>query len=120
MVSVDDGLGVAVELLVVADELFGSVVAVVPVWFDMLEPEVPLVVLAPDPGVTPAPWVDGLLVPAGLVAVLLLPVVPVCATAIPTAATAAASVRPLRIWLILKLLIPVDARPEADPWAARL
>ena len=64
----------------------------------------------------------GAVVPAavpvlGEVLVLLLPV-PVCATAIPTAATkvahAAAMVRPFGNWLILKLLIPVEARPEAD------
>jgi hypothetical protein len=49
-----------------------------------------------------------------------VPPVPVCATAMPTAATrtadAAARLKPLGNWLILKLLIPVDARPEADPW----
>jgi hypothetical protein len=67
--------------------------------------------------------VDGLLVWPAAVPVLgdaLVPV-PVCATAMPTAATrtadAAAIVKPLGNWLILKLLIPVDARPEADGWA---
>ena len=65
-----------------------------------------------------------LLVPVpALVPVLVdeLPPVLVCATAMPTAATrtadAAATVKPLGNWLILKLLIPVDARPEADGWA---
>jgi len=72
----------------------------------VLELEVPLVAGAPELGVLPEPEV-----------LVLLPVL-VWATAMPTAAAsvaqAAAMVRPFGNSLILKLLIPVEARPEAD------
>jgi hypothetical protein len=104
--AVELGVVVVVVVLVLAPVLGVVVVLVLVLGVglgDVCDPPVDvlgLVALVPVPA-------DGVLLP-----------VPVCATAMPTPATrtavAAARLKPLGNWLILKLLIPVDARPEAD------